>query len=288
MIEGSGSAYQKAKNVEEGVESVTWQATVLVPDGLTFRKGGRMNCGHTAYGMVQSDKVPGWSELLLEHAYSDSQDDTNNNKGGNAPIAISSSCGSEVDLDSGAAKPAVAAGVFSDVEPTSLQIFNCIHVSRNENVVTCLLDELSFLILCCDVESQYDCFNMEYAPATGRNLAHILYKSPTSKPVSTSTTTIAKRPAAKRRSTTSFFSSLEDHVDTKEENECLGKMIVGLGPLMFYLILAGYPRDAAADMYTPYPWNGYAVSTSNLQYAVSIPWIRRIEPTDPEPAETCA
>ncbi|GKD63768.1 hypothetical protein Tco_1305876, partial [Tanacetum coccineum] len=69
----SGSAYQKEKNVEEGVESVAWQAIVLVLDGLTFRKGGRMNCGHTAYGMVQSDKVPGWSELLLEHAYSDSQ-----------------------------------------------------------------------------------------------------------------------------------------------------------------------------------------------------------------------
>ncbi|GKA90287.1 hypothetical protein Tco_0812157 [Tanacetum coccineum] len=142
---------------------------VLVPDGLTFRKGGRMNCGHTAYGMVQSDKVPGWSELLLEHAYSDSQDyclldmdcsqlqtirrnkrsldsslyetgsvgdDTNNNKGGNAPIAISSSCGSEVDLDSGAAEPAVAAGVFSDVEPTSLQIFNCIYVNGNVMVRT--------------------------------------------------------------------------------------------------------------------------------------------------------
>ncbi|GJX44549.1 hypothetical protein Tco_0261225 [Tanacetum coccineum] len=154
MIEGSGSAFQKAKNVEEGVESVTWQAAVLVPDGLTFHKGGRMNCGHTAYGMVQSDIVPGWSELLLEHAYSDSQDyclldmdcqfqlqtiekkqevfdsilyetgsvgdDTNNNKGGNAPIAISSSRGSEVDLDSGVAELAVAAGVFSNVEPTNL------------------------------------------------------------------------------------------------------------------------------------------------------------------------
>ncbi|GJU74723.1 hypothetical protein Tco_1266128 [Tanacetum coccineum] len=150
----SMSAYQKAKNVEEGVESGTWQAAVLVPDGLTFRKDGRMNCGHTAYGMVQYDEVPGWSELLLEHAYSDSQDyclldmdcqfqlqtikkkqkvfdsilyetgsvgdDTNNNKGGNAPIAISSSWGSEVDLDSGAVEPAVAAGVLSDMEPTSL------------------------------------------------------------------------------------------------------------------------------------------------------------------------
>ncbi|GKD57359.1 RNA-directed DNA polymerase, eukaryota, reverse transcriptase zinc-binding domain protein [Tanacetum coccineum] len=42
------------------------------------------------------------------------------------------------------------------------------------------------------------------------------------------------------------------------------------------------------NMDTPYPYNGYAVSTLNLQYAVSMPWIRRIEQTDPEPAETCA
>ncbi|GJX89289.1 terminase small subunit, remorin [Tanacetum coccineum] len=46
---------------------------VLVPDGLAFRQGGGMNGGHTAYGMVQSGNVPGWSELLLEPAYPDSQ-----------------------------------------------------------------------------------------------------------------------------------------------------------------------------------------------------------------------
>ncbi|XP_071694118.1 uncharacterized protein [Rutidosis leptorrhynchoides] len=44
---------------------------VLVPDGLAFHHGAMNN----EYGMVQTGNVTGWSELMIEPSYPDSQDE---------------------------------------------------------------------------------------------------------------------------------------------------------------------------------------------------------------------
>lgn len=50
---------------------------VLVPDGLPFHHTGVINhnSSHTEYGVVQSANIPGWSELLIESSYPNSQDE---------------------------------------------------------------------------------------------------------------------------------------------------------------------------------------------------------------------
>ncbi|KAI7746669.1 hypothetical protein M8C21_028095 [Ambrosia artemisiifolia] len=53
---------------------------VLVPSGLTFNNAGAVNAVKQ-YGMSQSDNVPVWSELLIEPAYPDSQDEKDDENG---------------------------------------------------------------------------------------------------------------------------------------------------------------------------------------------------------------
>ncbi|XP_024975764.1 uncharacterized protein LOC112513662 isoform X1 [Cynara cardunculus var. scolymus] len=54
---------------------------VLVPDGLPFHHGGVISSAHTEYGMVQSANILGWTELLMESSYSDSQEDKRDENG---------------------------------------------------------------------------------------------------------------------------------------------------------------------------------------------------------------
>ena len=78
-VVGYFAGYSPAVPVLEGASNKNFLAGsplttgVLVPDGLAFRQGGQMNDGHTVYEMVQLGNVPGWSDLLLEPAYPDSQ-----------------------------------------------------------------------------------------------------------------------------------------------------------------------------------------------------------------------
>ncbi|KAF5763665.1 putative remorin [Helianthus annuus] len=53
---------------------------VLVPDGLQLRNAGVVNAAQQ-YGMIQSTNAPGWSELLIESAYPDSQDEKEDENG---------------------------------------------------------------------------------------------------------------------------------------------------------------------------------------------------------------
>ncbi|PWA37750.1 terminase small subunit, Remorin [Artemisia annua] len=86
-VVGYFAGYSPAVPVLEGGSNKNFLAGsplttgVIVPDGLAFRQGGGMNGGHTAYGLVQSGNVPGWSELLLEPAYPDSQDEKSDENG---------------------------------------------------------------------------------------------------------------------------------------------------------------------------------------------------------------
>nr|GEY88640.1 mitochondrial amidoxime reducing component 2-like [Tanacetum cinerariifolium] len=79
--------------------------------------------------MVQFDKVHGWSELLLEPTYSDSQVPTPNHKeestGGNAPTASSISCSSEVDLLGGVSTSPWKTRICRGTDQQSLYARDC-------------------------------------------------------------------------------------------------------------------------------------------------------------------
>ncbi|KAI3717044.1 hypothetical protein L1987_68361 [Smallanthus sonchifolius] len=73
------SNYSPAVPVLEGGSTMSFLAGsplttgVLVPYG----HGGVVSDGHNKYGMAQCANVPGWSELLIESSYPDSQDEKN-------------------------------------------------------------------------------------------------------------------------------------------------------------------------------------------------------------------
>ncbi|KAI7728296.1 hypothetical protein M8C21_017986 [Ambrosia artemisiifolia] len=80
------SNYSPAVPVLEGGSNMSFLAGsplttgVLVPSGLTFNNAGAVNAVKQ-YGMSQSDNVPVWSELLIEPAYPDSQDEKDDENG---------------------------------------------------------------------------------------------------------------------------------------------------------------------------------------------------------------
>ncbi|MFS8016974.1 putative remorin [Helianthus anomalus] len=80
------SNYSPAVPVLEGGSNMSFLAGsplttgVLVPDGLQFRNAGVVNAAQQ-YGMIQSANAPGWSELLIESAYPDSQDEKEDENG---------------------------------------------------------------------------------------------------------------------------------------------------------------------------------------------------------------
>ncbi|GJW80538.1 hypothetical protein Tco_0144513 [Tanacetum coccineum] len=65
-------------------------------DGLAFRQGGGMNGVWNAHSKTKRRK-----QKVIDSTLNEDRDDTNNNKGGIASTASSTSCDSEVDLVGG-------------------------------------------------------------------------------------------------------------------------------------------------------------------------------------------
>ncbi|KAL8229222.1 hypothetical protein R6Q57_014122 [Mikania cordata] len=77
------SNYSPAVPVLEGSSGVSFLAGsplttgVIVPDGIAFGHAGVVNGACAEFGMVRSGNEPGWSELFIESAYPDFEDEKN-------------------------------------------------------------------------------------------------------------------------------------------------------------------------------------------------------------------